>query len=136
MSDLINQMDVDRFMPEENASAVDQQAAAEAIASQLATAAVDAMSAAPPSFMLFMARRNGRAGRPDLAVRRALEQALSPEGFRLDIVDVADNPDLAKQSKVLATPTLVRRNPGPEVRLVGDVSDYEAIIERFQLAQS
>ena len=52
--------------------------------------------------------------------------------YRLDIIDVLDQPDLADLAHVLVTPTLVVRTADSERRLVGDLSDAV----RFQLVLS
>lgn len=43
--------------------------------------------------------------------------------YQLEIIDVMERPELAEQSKVLATPTVIREVPPPERRVVGDLSD-------------
>lgn len=48
--------------------------------------------------------------------------------FRLEIIDVLDNPEVAEQEKILATPTLVKTLPPPIRRLIGDLSNLEAVL--------
>lgn len=47
--------------------------------------------------------------------------------YDLEIVDVLERPDLAEQDQITVTPTLVRRRPLPVRRLLGDLSDGQAV---------
>lgn len=48
--------------------------------------------------------------------------------YRLDVVDVLDQPDAAEEANIIATPTLIRRTPEPVRRLIGDLSSTEAVL--------
>jgi circadian clock protein KaiB len=48
--------------------------------------------------------------------------------YHLDIVDLNQEPVLAGQHNVLATPTLVRDHPLPMRMLVGDMSDHPRVL--------
>ena len=43
------------------------------------------------------------------------------------IVDVLTDPDQAEADRVLATPTLIRCRPAPARRVIGDLSDLQAV---------
>jgi circadian clock protein KaiB len=45
-----------------------------------------------------------------------------------EIVDVLEQPDVADEHSVLATPTLVRLAPEPEYRLIGDLSRADDLL--------
>lgn len=42
--------------------------------------------------------------------------------YGLTVIDVLEEPERAEHAKILATPTLLRRAPGPEVRVIGDLT--------------
>jgi circadian clock protein KaiB len=48
--------------------------------------------------------------------------------YRLEVVDLARNPALARTDKILAIPTLVRSLPAPISRIIGDLSDEEQVL--------
>jgi circadian clock protein KaiB len=48
--------------------------------------------------------------------------------YHLDIVDLNQEPVLAEQHHVLATPTLVKDHPLPMRMLVGDMSDHPRVL--------
>lgn len=53
--------------------------------------------------------------------------------YELRVIDVEANPVAAKQAEVDVVPTMIRRLPLPEVRLVGDVGDEAAILAALDL---
>lgn len=84
-------------------------------------------------FDLFISRRTAERNKADARVREILEALLPPTAFELTVIDVGENPERAKADRVFVTPTLIRRNPGPEVRAIGDLSNQDAIRSRFAL---
>jgi circadian clock protein KaiB len=48
--------------------------------------------------------------------------------FRLEVVDVLEHPDRAEADRVLATPMLLRVEPGAARRILGDLSDVEQLV--------
>ena len=48
--------------------------------------------------------------------------------YRLEVVDLARNPALARTDKILAIPTLVRSLPTPISRIIGDLSDQDQVL--------
>jgi circadian clock protein KaiB len=48
--------------------------------------------------------------------------------YRLQVIDIQQHPDLARQEDVFAAPTLVRALPLPLRKLIGDLSDRERVL--------
>ena len=48
--------------------------------------------------------------------------------YTLDIVDIYQQPELARAARVIAAPTLVRKRPLPSKRLVGPLGDLVSIL--------
>jgi len=48
--------------------------------------------------------------------------------YRLEVVDLARNPALARTDRILAIPTLVRSLPTPISRIIGDLSDEDRVL--------
>lgn len=46
----------------------------------------------------------------------------------VEVIDVLENPQLAENEKILATPTLVKRLPEPVRKIIGDLSDWEKVL--------
>ena len=45
----------------------------------------------------------------------------------LEVVDLAANPRIAREERIVATPTLVRLEPTPVVRLIGDLGNFHRV---------
>jgi len=48
--------------------------------------------------------------------------------YQLQIVDVFQHPEVAREEQIVATPTLVRKFPQPRRVLVGDLSDTARVL--------
>ncbi len=86
-----------------------------------------------PHFCLFVAGAPDRTRFARAAVRQALEQCLDPDGFDLEVFDILQNPDIADRHRIIATPTLIRQSPLPEVRAIGDLTNIKAFFSAFGL---
>jgi len=65
-------------------------------------------------------------------VQRLCEKFL--EGFyELKIIDIYQQPKLAKDEQIIATPTLIKQLPLPIRRLIGDMSDTERFLVGIDL---
>jgi circadian clock protein KaiB len=48
--------------------------------------------------------------------------------YRVEIIDLMDDPQRARHDQILAIPTLVRRLPEPIRRIIGDLSNSERVL--------
>ena len=48
--------------------------------------------------------------------------------YRIQVIDLLENPQLSVGDQILAVPTLVRRLPQPVRRIIGDLSDTERVL--------
>jgi circadian clock protein KaiB len=48
--------------------------------------------------------------------------------YSLEVIDVHQRPEVAEQEQIIALPTLIKRAPGLERRLVGDLSDKARVL--------
>ena len=48
--------------------------------------------------------------------------------YRIEVVDLVENPRLARSDQILAIPTLVRRLPSPIRKIIGDLSSTERVL--------
>ena len=56
--------------------------------------------------------------------------------YRIDVIDLLENPKLARDDQILAIPTLVRKLPEPLRKIVGDLSSSERMLVGFNLRQA
>jgi len=53
--------------------------------------------------------------------------------YHIEIVDILQQPQLAKGDQILAIPTLVRRLPEPVRKIIGDLSNTERVLVGLDL---
>ncbi len=53
--------------------------------------------------------------------------------YRIEVIDLLENPQLAKGDQILAIPTLVRKLPPPLKKIIGDLSNTERVIVGLDL---
>jgi circadian clock protein KaiB len=53
--------------------------------------------------------------------------------YKLQVVDLLENPQLARGDQILAIPTLVRKLPLPVRRIIGDLSNTERVLVGLDL---
>jgi len=60
-------------------------------------------------------------------LRRICEQDLKGE-CEMKVIDVLEQPQMANEDKILATPTLIKSLPPPSRRIIGDLSDTRTVL--------
>ncbi len=77
----------------------------------------------------------GRTGRSATALRNLEEICREHlEGqFQIEVIDLLDNPRLARGDQILAVPTLVRHLPPPIKKIIGDLSNTERVLVGLDL---
>ena len=48
--------------------------------------------------------------------------------YELEVIDLAKQPELAKEDNIIAAPTLIKKLPLPLRRLIGDLSNRERVL--------
>lgn len=72
----------------------------------------------------------GQSAKCTAAVRnlnRFCEEHLAGR-YRIEVIDLLENPRLARDDQILAIPTLVRKLPEPLRKIVGDLSNTERML--------
>jgi circadian clock protein KaiB len=60
-------------------------------------------------------------------LKRLCEQHL-PGRYKIEVIDLIENPQLAAGDQIFALPTLVRKLPPPLKRIIGNISDEEKFL--------
>ncbi len=76
---------------------------------------------------LYVSGSSPRSTQAVTNVRTICEEYL-PGRYNLEVVDLYQQPGLASDAQVLAAPTLVKEQPAPMRRLVGDMSDEDKVL--------
>jgi circadian clock protein KaiB len=56
--------------------------------------------------------------------------------YRIEVIDLLQQPQLAAEHQILALPTLVRKLPTPIRKIIGDLSDTERVLVGLDLRVS
>ena len=88
----------------------------------------------PPMYelRLYLAGHSPKSVRAVENLRRPCEEYL-PGRYRIELVDLLENPQLARGDEIIAVPTLVRKLPEPVRKIIGDLSDTEKLLVGLQL---
>ncbi len=81
---------------------------------------------------LYIAGMNTRSIQAVENIKRICEKYL-PGRYQLEVVDVYQQPILAKDGQIVAAPTLVKELPPPLRKLVGSMSDTERVLVGMDL---
>ncbi len=76
---------------------------------------------------LYIAGLNPKSRKAIESLRRILEENLKDQ-YELEIIDIYQQPILAKEGQIIAAPTLIKELPPPLRRFVGDLSNEERIL--------
>lgn len=71
---------------------------------------------------LYVAGQTPRSLTAFANLKRLAEEHLAGR-YRIEVIDLVQNPQLAEDDQILAVPTLVRKLPPPLRKVVGDLSD-------------
>ncbi len=83
---------------------------------------------------LYVTGTTPRSARAIANVKKICDQHL-PGRYRLEVIDLYQQPQLAQAEQIIAAPTLVRQLPLPVRRVLGDMSKTERMLIVLGLAQ-
>lgn len=81
---------------------------------------------------LYVTGSTPRAKSAVMKVKSFCEEHLKGH-YRLDVIDIYQQPDYAREEQIIAAPTLVKKLPRPLRRLVGDFSSPERVMVGLSL---
>ena len=84
----------------------------------------------PYIFHLYITGASANSSRAITNFKNLCESCLKGK-YELNIIDVYQQPHIAKGVDIIALPLLVRKLPLPERRLIGDLSDQEKVIRNL-----
>jgi len=83
--------------------------------------------ATAPILTLYVTGQSARSKHAIANMRRICDEDLKGQ-YDFRVVDVLENPQLAEDDKILATPTLIKQLPLPLRRLIGDLSESDKVL--------
>lgn len=64
---------------------------------------------------------------------KSLCEVYLADRYRIEIVDLLEHPLVARHDEIVAVPTLVRLAPTPIVKIIGDLSNTQEVVESLRL---
>lgn len=98
------------------------------------------MQVAPPpkqgaevwNLRLYVAGQTAKSLQAFANLKEICEEHLAGR-YRIEVIDLLKNPQLAKGDQILAIPTLVRKLPQPVRKIIGDLSNTERVLVGLDL---
>ena len=84
---------------------------------------------------LYVAGQTAKSIQALANLKRICDEHL-PGDYHIEIVDLLENPHLAKVDQIFALPTLVRKLPEPVRKIIGDLSNTEKVLVGLDLLSS
>jgi circadian clock protein KaiB len=81
---------------------------------------------------LYVAGINPRSSSAIRSIKAICDQHLK-DHYDLEIIDIYQQPTLAKGEQIIAAPTLIKKLPLPLRRFIGDLADQEKILVGLDL---
>jgi circadian clock protein KaiB len=81
---------------------------------------------------LYVTGMTARSTEAFAAIKALCEEHL-PARYDLKVIDIYQNPALAKEEQIIAVPTLIKHLPAPTRRLIGNLSDKERVLRGLDL---
>jgi len=81
---------------------------------------------------LYVAGQSPKSVRAFANLKQLCEEYM-PGQFEIEVIDLIENPRLAKDHQIVAIPTLIRKLPEPIRKIIGDLSDTERTLVGLQL---
>lgn len=75
---------------------------------------------------LYVTGRSPRSEHAIANLKHLCEEEL--KDYTVDIIDVLEQPQLAENEKIMATPTLIKELPPPLRRIIGDLSATDQVL--------
>jgi circadian clock protein KaiB len=92
----------------------------------------DAADAEIWDLRLYVAGQTAKSLTAFANLKKVCEEHLAGK-YRIEVVDLLVNPQLARGDQILAIPTLVRKLPAPIRKIIGDLSNTERVLVGLQL---
>ena len=83
---------------------------------------------------LFVAGATARSRQAILRVRQLSEAELK-DNYTLEVIDIYQQPSLARKNQIVATPTLIREFPRPVRRFIGNLANIADLFVELDLVR-
>lgn len=82
---------------------------------------------------LYVTGSGPRSLRAIYNLKRFCEEHL--QDYDLEVIDIYENPEAARDAQIIAAPTLIKKLPAPLRRFVGDLSNKQKLLSGLDIQQ-
>jgi circadian clock protein KaiB len=82
---------------------------------------------------LYVAGQSPKSLKAFSNLTRLCKEYMPESRYKIEVVDLVANPQLAAGDEIIAIPTLVRRPPPPTRKIIGDLSDENRVLAGLRL---
>ena len=86
----------------------------------------------PLTLRLYIAGQTPKSLTAIANLRRICQEHLGTQ-YKIDVIDLMVNPQLATADQILAIPTLVRKLPEPVRKIIGDLSSTQRVLMALEI---
>jgi circadian clock protein KaiB len=76
---------------------------------------------------LYISGRTQSSERAISTLKRICEEDYAGR-YELEVIDVIDHPEAAREERIMVTPTLIKKLPPPMRRIIGDLTDKSKVL--------
>lgn len=76
---------------------------------------------------LYIAGQTPHSRTAEQTLRRVCDEHLTGN-YSLEVVDLQKDPTQAERDRIFAVPTVVRQNPSPKRKIIGDMSNLQQVL--------
>jgi circadian clock protein KaiB len=81
---------------------------------------------------LYIAGQTAKSVAAFANLKRLCEERM-PGNYEIEVIDLMENPQLARGDQIVAIPTLIRKLPEPMRKIIGDLSNTERTLVGLQI---
>lgn len=89
-------------------------------------------SPTPKKLILYVAGQTPKSLAAISNLRKITDEHMAGQ-YEIEVIDLRQNPKLAKEHSIVAIPTLVRELPVPIRKIIGDLSDVEKVLVNLKV---
>lgn len=89
-------------------------------------------NAKPRKLMLYVAGQTPKSVAAIRNLERIVQEHLDGQ-YEIEVIDLREQPQLAREHNIVAIPTLVRSLPVPVQKIIGDLSDEQKVLVHLKV---
>ena len=81
---------------------------------------------------LYVAGQTPKSVKAFANLKKICEEHLAGQ-YRIEVIDLMENPRMAQEDQIVAIPTLVRKLPEPMRKIIGDLANTERVLKGLEI---